>query len=57
MDNKKDDEPRLNYEEFFELTGHELTGRLDGLSVHKYDDKIIAIIEMLEEEEKNKKWL
>ncbi len=51
MVEKNDNQPRLNYEEFFELTGHELTGRLDGLSVHKYDDKIIAIIEMLEKEQ------
>ena len=28
---KNDNEPRLNHEEFFELTGHELTGRLDGV--------------------------
>jgi len=45
---EKKDEPKLNYEDFYKLTGHKLTGRMSDASVHKIDAKLEEIIDELE---------
>ena len=45
MKDKKRDEPRLNYEGYYNLTGEELNGRIDDTSVHEIDKKLAVLYE------------
>lgn len=43
--NLVNDEPKLDYEGFYKLTGHKLTGRMSDASVHEIDAKLEDIID------------
>ena len=45
MKDKKRDEPRLNYEGYYNLTGEELNGMIDDTSVHEIDKKLAVLYE------------
>ena len=43
--NLENDEPKLDYDGFYKLTGHKLTGRMSDASVHEIDAKLEDIID------------
>lgn len=44
-ENKKQDEPRLNYEDYYKLTGEELNGIIDDTEVYEIDKKLAVLYE------------
>ena len=51
MSDKKQDEPRIDYEGFYKLHGHELTGRLDSSSRREIEKELYEIYDELNEDE------
>lgn len=48
--NENKDEPKLNYEDFYKLTGCKLTGKISHSSSYEIDAKLNEIMDELEEE-------
>ena len=51
MKKNKEDEPRLNYEDYYKLTGEELNGLINDTEVYEIDKKLAILYEDLEEKE------
>lgn len=45
MGNKKENEARLNYEGYYDLTGEELNGMIDDTPIHEIDKKLAVLYE------------
>lgn len=49
MNNNKQEEPKIDYEGFQRLTGHELTGRISSSSTYDIEKKLMEIYDEFDE--------